>query len=106
MKEDPIKELMEKAVLNTSQDFTATTMEKLDKRIRSRMKVRLYLLITCISLFFLAVVVILIYTGFSIKAFGWILNLPKLVTMITFSMMCYFTIMHLLVLLRLGGEKA
>lgn len=105
MKEDSIKRLMKKSRLETSQGFTDAVTEELDRRVQQKMKRHLYLLISVIVLFFVAVIFALISLEFRLDVFGLIVSLPKIMTMVVVSLTGYFIILHLFTLINLGNIK-
>lgn len=98
MKKDIIEDLLKESRLETSDDFLIETMSKLDEVLSKRMKVRLYLLMSFVSLVLVAFVVFLIYTGFEIKMFGEIIALPKVASMVVISILSYLVLGHLSIL--------
>ncbi|MCR9253219.1 MAG: hypothetical protein NXI20_22590 [bacterium] len=98
MKKDIIEDLLKESRLETSDDFSIETMRKLDEVLSRRMKVRLYLLMSFVSLVLVAFVVFLIYTGFEIKMFGEIIALPKVASMVIVSILSYLVLGHLSIL--------
>lgn len=104
MKNDPFKKLISESGLQTSAEFTDFTMAKVDSLVNQRLKHKLYLLIAFIILFFVGMAVLLIYSGFQVTAFGVILNLPKILTVIGISLAPSLFILHLYSLIRLGDS--
>lgn len=105
MKEDSIKRLMKASKLETSKEFTNLVAEKLDQHLQRRMKFRLYGLIFGVFILFSAMTFSLIASGFSLYAFGIILPLPRIATMVFISMTAYMLVLHLMTLLRLGEGR-
>ena len=103
---DPIKDLIKESRLETSTWFTQKTMDELDRRIQQKMKRRLYLLIIAVVLLFVVAAYALASAGFKINAFGLLIPLPKLLTMVFISLVSYICILHLFLLLNFGSFKA
>ncbi|MEL7122851.1 MAG: hypothetical protein AAFO07_25615, partial [Bacteroidota bacterium] len=95
MKEDPIKRLVKESGLTTSPDFADSTMERLAQRMQRKYQVKLYLLIALVAFISILGVVVLINSGFRVDVFGKTIGLPKVITMIGMSLVCYLSIMHL-----------
>ena len=94
MKEDPIKNLIQQSQLETSDGFSEKTMVLIEQRLQQRMKLRLYLFMSFVVLFFSFLVYLLIAAGFTIDVFGLIVSLPKTITMIVISFGAYLTILQ------------
>ncbi len=105
MKKDNIEDLLKESRLETSDDFSIETMRKLDEVLSRRMKVRLYLLMSFVSLILVAFVGFLIYTGFEISMFGEIIALPKVASMVVFSILGFLILNHLVILKNPFHEK-
>lgn len=105
MKKDPIAQLVKESGLKTSPGFTDLTMEKLDRRIQLRIKIKLGLLMTAVVLLGIFVAYRLISAQFSIVVFGLLVELPKIVTMVGISMTCYLMVLHLNMLVRMNSLR-
>ena len=105
MKNDPIRRLIKESGLETSEEFVDLTMEKLDQRIQQRMKVKLYLLISATVLLFMGMVVFLAYSGYTVNVFGLNLILPKIGTMVGISLVGFFVISYLQMMLNTWSNQ-
>ena len=104
MKEDPIKSLVKKSGLKTSPDFTDLTMERLAHQMQRKYQIKLYILITLVVFISIMGVVVLITSGFRVDIFGKTIDLPRVVTMIGMSMLCYLSVMHLNILAKISED--
>ena len=102
MKNDPIAKLVKESKLETSDAFTELMMDKLDQQLEKRMRIRLYLLITGVAIFFASTTFILITSSFTIPAFGLQIQLPKMLTMLSITMGGFLAVMHLLKLVGIS----
>ena len=100
MKEDPIKKLIQESKLETSVDFTDRTMDLLERRIQRGIKIKLYLLLSFVTVFFSIIAFTLIQSGFKVDVFGLIILLPKVATMVVISLIGYFVFSHLSLLIQ------
>lgn len=105
MKKDPIAKLVKESKLETSGAFTELMMDKLEQQLERRMRLRLYLLITGIAVFFAITTFVLITSGFMIPAFGLKIQLPKMFTMLTVTMGGFLAVLHLLKLVGISNSR-
>ncbi len=105
MKKDPIAKLVKGSKLETSDAFTELMMDKLDQQLERRMRVRLYLLICGIAVFFAITTFVLITSGFTIPAFGLKIQLPKMITMLTITVGGFLAVLHLLKLVGISSSR-
>lgn len=105
MKDDPIFRLVKESKLETSSAFTEATMEKIERRLESRMKMKIYLLMISVSVLIVLTVFLLISSGFKYIAFGFAVNLPKIVTILIVNLIGYFSIRQLVILLNSGLRR-
>ncbi|MCB0853515.1 MAG: hypothetical protein KDD63_14915 [Bacteroidetes bacterium] len=101
MKNDPIRRFVKESGLETSEEFVDLTMNRLDKQLQHRMKMKLYLLMAASVLLFTGVVGFLMYSGYSVQAFGLHFILPKIGSMIVISLIGFFVVFYLRFILNM-----
>lgn len=105
MKNDPIAKLVKESKLETSDAFTELMMGKLEQQLERRMRLRLYLLITGVAVFFAITTFVLITSGFTVPAFGLKIQLPKMFTMLAITMGGFLAVLHLLKLVGISNRR-
>ncbi|MEL6194430.1 MAG: hypothetical protein AAFR66_20390 [Bacteroidota bacterium] len=105
MKKDPIAKLVKESKLETSDAFTELMMDKLEQQLEKKMRLKLYLLITGVAVFFAITTFILITSSFTIPAFGLKIQLPKMFTMLTITMGGFLAVLHLLKLVGISSSR-
>jgi len=103
MKDESIKRLLQASQLQPSEDFTSQLMHELDRQIARKMRVKLYLLMAGISVFFVGIALALIASGFSFRAFGVGGALPKVGTMMGLSVLAFLLLNYVSSLAKLAG---
>ena len=105
MKDESIRRLLQSSQLEPSEDFRSQLMEAFDRKVAQKMRLKLYLLMAGITVFFLGIALALVISGFSFQAFGWAGSLPKIGTIIGISILGFLLLSYSSFLLRLGkGE--
>ena len=99
---DPIKDLIQDSGLEPSEGFSEATMDRLEHRLLARMQWKLHTLIAAVVGFIALVMWNLLSSGFQVKAFGNVIGVPRVLTMVVLSLGTCFVVGHLLLLRRVG----
>ncbi|MCI4671885.1 MAG: hypothetical protein MRZ79_27330 [Bacteroidia bacterium] len=97
---DKIEDLIKESGKKTTVDFVSRTMLGVEESIQRKLRLRLQLLISFISVLLAAAAWVLIRGGFQVELFGVVLSLPRILTMVIMTAGAFFSILHVLLLVK------